>query len=338
VPRYRKIRHRFLDELLTAFGTQFAAPSANINLVLTLRADFFGQALSYRPFADALQYNDLKLGPMALPDLQDAIEKPAQSLNVIFEEGLKDRILNTVLEQPLYLAITEYIMMLLWQKRRERMLTHAAYNEIGDVKEIVENYFLHTSYLPTLNAYHLGININPPLLSVGQLTSVRVELLPAEPGNSTLMLPADMAEVYCFISADGFEVRGSEVAKMGIHPRTQDVTPAHFELQARLRGSRRCIIELFVEDPQTGRTSIFQSEEIVTVITPSASEELIPLLPALEVRVSQTGFVLEVKTQPLSDENAYELTYHLTCRLPGLQISNQKVGVVEMSAAQIRRL
>ena len=31
----------------------------------TTWADFFGHALSYRPFVDALQDSDLKLGPMA---------------------------------------------------------------------------------------------------------------------------------------------------------------------------------------------------------------------------------------------------------------------------------
>ena len=47
-------------------------------LALTLRADFVGQALAYRPFADALQNSDIKLGPMTREELGRAIEnRPA---------------------------------------------------------------------------------------------------------------------------------------------------------------------------------------------------------------------------------------------------------------------
>ncbi len=45
-----------------------------------------------------------------------------------------------------------------------------------------------------------------------------------------------------------------------------------------------------------------------------------------------------MKTRLHGNEDSYELTYHLTCRLPGLQIRNQNVGAVEMSASHLTRL
>ena len=42
-------QERFADELLKAIAQE------NITLVLTLRADFYGYVLSYRPLRDALQ-------------------------------------------------------------------------------------------------------------------------------------------------------------------------------------------------------------------------------------------------------------------------------------------
>jgi hypothetical protein len=53
-------RRRFLDEFLATSGGQTSV----CKIILTLRADFLGKALAYRPFADALQDADIKLGPM----------------------------------------------------------------------------------------------------------------------------------------------------------------------------------------------------------------------------------------------------------------------------------
>ncbi len=54
-------RRRFLDELLQTFEV---SKTSKVSLVLTMRADFLNRALSYRPFADALQSSDIVLGPI----------------------------------------------------------------------------------------------------------------------------------------------------------------------------------------------------------------------------------------------------------------------------------
>ena len=45
---------------------------------MTMRADFMGQALTYRPLADTLQTSNLLLGPMNQKELKDAIVQPAK--------------------------------------------------------------------------------------------------------------------------------------------------------------------------------------------------------------------------------------------------------------------
>ena len=50
---------------------------ADISLILTLRADFYGRALRHRPLADALQGHVENLGPMNREELQSAIRRPA---------------------------------------------------------------------------------------------------------------------------------------------------------------------------------------------------------------------------------------------------------------------
>ncbi|MUG91309.1 CHAT domain-containing protein [Scytonema sp. UIC 10036] len=128
-------RKTFLDRLLEAI-----ARCHNFTLVITLRADFLGQALSYRPLSDALQYADLKLGPMTDTELQDAVEKPAALLGVTIEEGLVERILSTVNTEPGNLPLLEFALTQLWAKQLDAKLTHTAYNEIGGVEAALACY------------------------------------------------------------------------------------------------------------------------------------------------------------------------------------------------------
>lgn len=123
------IRRNFLDKLTT-----FPFERVGMVLVLTMRADFLGNALSYRPFADVLQNTDLKLGPMNREELTEIIEKPAQKLEVTFEAGLVERILDDVESEPGNLPLLEFALTELWQRRQGKQLTHLAYTEIGQVQ------------------------------------------------------------------------------------------------------------------------------------------------------------------------------------------------------------
>jgi hypothetical protein len=66
--------------------------------VLTLRADFYGAVLRYRPLADALQGHVENLGPMSRDELREAIVKPAGT--VTFESGLVETLLDEVTSRP----------------------------------------------------------------------------------------------------------------------------------------------------------------------------------------------------------------------------------------------
>ena len=128
-------RQTFLDRLLEAINS-----CRNFTFIITLRADFVGRALSYRPFADALQYADLKLAPMTKEELQAAIEKPATLLGVGIEEGLTERILSAISAEPGDLPLLEFALTQLWSKQQNAQLTHAAYEQIGGVEAALAHY------------------------------------------------------------------------------------------------------------------------------------------------------------------------------------------------------
>ncbi|XQQ05672.1 MAG: ATP-binding protein [Leptolyngbya sp. IPPAS B-1204] len=127
-------RERFVDLLLAG------VKDAPCKVVLTLRADFCGQAYAYRPLVDALQDADLKLGSMNQAELQAAIEKPAEKMGVQLEAGLTERILEDVGKEPGNLPLLEFALTRLWDKQQNRELTHAAYSDIGGVKQALADH------------------------------------------------------------------------------------------------------------------------------------------------------------------------------------------------------
>lgn len=120
-------RRNFLDLLLNTFKTLAEQSCLSTVLVGTMRADFLGNALSYRPLADVLQKGNIMLGPMDEKELRDIIEKPAQKLGVSLESGLVERILDDVDKQPGNLPLLEFALTELWKKRNGKQLTHKAY-------------------------------------------------------------------------------------------------------------------------------------------------------------------------------------------------------------------
>jgi WD40 repeat protein len=123
-------RQGILDTLLNA--VQFAPA---FTLVMTLRADFYGYALSHRPFSDALQGAVLNLGPMNREELRSAIEQPAAQMQVRLEKELTNKLINAVEDQSGRLPLLEFALTQLWSKQTDGWLTHAGYNEIGGVEE-----------------------------------------------------------------------------------------------------------------------------------------------------------------------------------------------------------
>ena len=126
-------RRQFLDCLLSSLPTKAASGGSSLVLVATMRADFLSNALSYRPFADELQSGDIKLGAMNPSELTQVIEQPAKKLGVGFEEGLVNRILHDVSTEPGNLPLLEFALTELWKRRNGILLTHHAYEAIGEV-------------------------------------------------------------------------------------------------------------------------------------------------------------------------------------------------------------
>jgi WD40 repeat protein/DNA-binding SARP family transcriptional activator/energy-coupling factor transporter ATP-binding protein EcfA2 len=127
-------RDNFLGVILAATEVQRFRHAPTFSFVFTLRADFLEQALSFRPLADAIQDANLLLGPMFPEELRQSIEKPAEKMDVSFEPGLVERILDDVGQKPGNLPLLEFALAMLWEEQQYRVLTHHGYDAIGRVE------------------------------------------------------------------------------------------------------------------------------------------------------------------------------------------------------------
>lgn len=116
------VRRRFVDELLGATTT------CPLSVVTTVRGDFMGHAVGYRPLADRLQGAQLNLGPMIREELRDAIVGPAKQVGLSFEGGLVERLLDDVGDEPGNLPLLEFVLRQLWAERRTGELQHESYD------------------------------------------------------------------------------------------------------------------------------------------------------------------------------------------------------------------
>ena len=127
-------RERFLDLILG--GT---SGEGRLNIVLTLRGDFFAQALGRRDLADRLQDAVVNIGPLTtngepISELEAVIRRPAEAVGLTFEDGLVERILRGVGTEPGNLPLLEFLLTELWRQRRAGQLTNDAYTALGGVE------------------------------------------------------------------------------------------------------------------------------------------------------------------------------------------------------------
>jgi len=122
------VRQRFLDMLLE--GCDYSP----LSVVIVMRGSFYGMLIGAdRRLSDRLENAVVNLGPMTRKELSEAISAPAKRLGLDLEAGLAKRILDAVGEEPGNLPVLEFALTELWTRREGKILTHRAYEQIGEV-------------------------------------------------------------------------------------------------------------------------------------------------------------------------------------------------------------
>ena len=133
-------KHEIVDEEHMLVKSMLKCNEAPTHLVLTMRTDFLAQAITYRPFADIIQDNNLILGPMTAEELKRVIITPAQRQGITIETHLVSRLLDNVGQEPGNLPLLQFALDLLWKRQTNRTLTHVAYEAIGGIDGALSHY------------------------------------------------------------------------------------------------------------------------------------------------------------------------------------------------------
>ncbi|MCA9914690.1 MAG: hypothetical protein KC496_15160, partial [Anaerolineae bacterium] len=130
-------RIQFLD-LLRVLAT---VNSSRAHIIVTMRADFFGQLSHYPELANLFEQDNLLIvTEMTTANLLRAIEGPAQAVGLRYEQGLVDRLLDDVKSEPGSLPLLQYALRELFKRREGAKLTNAAYDEIGGVRQALARH------------------------------------------------------------------------------------------------------------------------------------------------------------------------------------------------------
>jgi len=129
------------EPFLNLLHTAALEPASRVEIIITMRSDFFGHLSRYPEIATLFEGQHLLIVTEMTPaNLLRAIEGPAQAVQLEFETGLADRILNDVQSQPGSLPLLQYALRELFKRRDGLKLTNAAYDEIGGVQQALAQH------------------------------------------------------------------------------------------------------------------------------------------------------------------------------------------------------
>lgn len=115
------------------FAEALAHASEHVRVIMTLRADFYHLALPYLevPLREGTFTLD-KPSPIALYEI---ITRPAHKVGLVFEEGLPERIIEEMGDEPGSLALLAYLLHELYEHcKTKNCVDHADYDRLGGVR------------------------------------------------------------------------------------------------------------------------------------------------------------------------------------------------------------
>ena len=120
-------RQAFTEALVDAI----THPQSRLRIVITLRADFYDHPLATMGIGELLRDHTELVTPMTQPELERAITRPAESVEVIVEPALLAALTADATSQPGVLPMLQYTLTELFDSRRGATMTAAAYESMG---------------------------------------------------------------------------------------------------------------------------------------------------------------------------------------------------------------
>jgi energy-coupling factor transporter ATP-binding protein EcfA2 len=118
-------RREFIDRVLDLPATR--------PVVVTMRSDFWRRCAGYPRLLQALKDHGVSVDPMDVGELKETITRQSKVVDLRFQEGLIERILDDVRDEPGRMPLLQHALFELWTRRHGRWLVHEEYQVIGKV-------------------------------------------------------------------------------------------------------------------------------------------------------------------------------------------------------------
>lgn len=125
----REKRKLFLQRLLKLLPA--------IPLVLTMRADFWGECAEHTELRRLMQEHQELVAPMSGHELRSAIEQQARAVGLRFEPSLCEKIVEHVQSEPGAMPLLQHALLKLWERRHGPWLSAVEYEALGGVQRAI---------------------------------------------------------------------------------------------------------------------------------------------------------------------------------------------------------
>lgn len=111
--------------------------SRNSLIVLTMRADFWGECARYTDLKTRMQARQEMISSMTTSELRSAMDQQAAEVKLRFEADLSYTILDEVAGEPGAMPLLQHALLELWKRRHGRWLLSTEYRAVGGVKRAI---------------------------------------------------------------------------------------------------------------------------------------------------------------------------------------------------------
>ncbi|HSH02435.1 MAG TPA: WD40 repeat domain-containing protein, partial [Anaerolineae bacterium] len=117
------------------FVTALLRLAVQVRVVVTMRADFWGECSQYGALRDKMLAQQVLISPMTEGELRQAMLAQASLAGLRFDPDLAEQLLADVAGEPGAMPLLQHVLKALWLRRYGPWLRREAYHEIGQVQK-----------------------------------------------------------------------------------------------------------------------------------------------------------------------------------------------------------
>ncbi|MEM7116305.1 MAG: sugar-binding protein [Chloroflexota bacterium] len=121
------IRQAFVENLVELVQ----APQSNHVVILTMRSEFESDVAQMAGFSPLFHEARVPMTPLAASEVGSAILEPAHLANLQFTDGVAERLVQDLVDEPVALPLLQFALAKLWKLRKGNQITRQAYTQLG---------------------------------------------------------------------------------------------------------------------------------------------------------------------------------------------------------------